>query len=175
MNYLKVGKLAEDNNCKMIIFHPRTVKQAFSGKADWTLAYNLKNKLKIPVIGNGDIIAPEQALDRLKQGDISGIMIGRGSIGNPWIFRNIKKYIQHGECAIPELKEKIRIMMKHLEKMTDYFGERKGIISFRAQMLQYLKNFKNSAVIRKKIQNLETIKDIKKILSEINFFKVHDF
>ncbi len=175
LNYLKVGKLAEDNNCKMIIFHPRTVKQAFSGKADWTLAYNLKNKLKIPVIGNGDIIAPEQALDRLKQGDISGIMIGRGSIGNPWIFRNIKKYIQHGECAIPELKEKIRIMMKHLEKMTDYFGERKGIISFRAQMLQYLKNFKNSAVIRKKIQNLETIKDIKKILSEINFFKVHDF
>lgn len=168
LNYLYVGKLAEDNQCKMIIFHPRTVKQAFSGEADWEQVYNLKNKLEIPVIGNGDIFAPEQALNRLKQGGINGIMIGRGLIGNPWIFENIKEYILYGKYSVPKIKEKAKIMMNHLSKMVDFFGERKGIILFRAQMFKYLKNFRNSAMVRRKIQNQETIASIKKILSEYN-------
>ena len=170
LNYLYVGKLAEDNNCKMIIFHPRTVKQIFSGKADWNLIYNLKKHVQIPVIGNGDIFSPENALDRFKADEIDGIMIARGSIGNPWIFKNIKQYINKGKYVIPDTKKKIKIMMKHLKKIADFFGERRGIMLFRTQMFQYLKHFENSAIIRKKIQDQVTIGNIKKILSEHNLF-----
>ncbi len=170
INYSYIGKLAQDNNCKMIILHPRTVMQRFIGHADWDMIYDLAAQVKIPVIGNGDIRSPEDAYNRFKGGDIDGIMIGRGFFGNPWIFTNIKKYFKRRKYPVPDIKERIKIMMHHLSMMTDFFGERKGIIIFRAQMFSYLKNFRYSAAVRKKLQDKETLINIKDILSEYNLF-----
>jgi len=170
LNYLKVGKLAQEMNCKMIIIHPRTVKQAFSGKADWSHVYKLKKKLKIPVIGNGDIYTPEDAVKRFQQGEIDGIMIARGSIGNPWIFKNIKDYIKSGKYKIPDIRQRIRIMIKHLKKMIDLFEEEKGITTFRSHMFQYIKGIKNSTSIRRELQDKTSIKDIKAILASHNLW-----
>lgn len=163
INYLTIGKLAQDNNCKMIIFHPRTVKQMFSGIADWDLIYKLKSRIKIPVIGSGDIYTPEDAKSKFQK-PIDGIMIARGAIGNPWLFYNIKKFIKNNEYSLPDTKEKISVMMMHLKKMIEFFGEKKGIILFRCQMLQYIKNFKNSAIIRKKLQTCENLSEIENVI-----------
>jgi len=165
LNYRRIGKIASDNNCKMIIFHPRTVKQVFSGKANWDQVYDLKKKVPIPVIGNGDIFTVQEAYDRLKH-PVDGIMVGRGAIGNPWIFENIKKFIKGERYTEPDPKEKIRGMFLHLQKMVQFFGERKGIIIFRCQMAQYIKSFKDSAGIRKKIQICDKFSEIEKILAE---------
>lgn len=165
INYRDIAKLAENYNIKMIIFHPRNVIQAFNGTADWDLVKDLKIHTKIPIIGNGDIFTPEQAKEKLDQSLADGIMIGRGFIGNPWIFNNIESYLLHHTYKLPSNKEKVKGMFQHLKLMIKYYNKEEYAVSkFRSQMFQYLKSFRYSAKIRNEIQKIESAKKIKKIL-----------
>lgn len=123
LNYKDITKLAENYNIKMIIFHPRTVIQAFKGIADWDLVKDLKSHTKIPIIGNGDICTPEQAKEKLNQSLADGIMIGRGFIGNPWIFKNISNYLLHLSYKLPSNKERVKVMLRHLKLMIKYYNK----------------------------------------------------
>lgn len=167
INYQYIGKMAQENNCKLIILHPRTVKQVFTGRADWSRIYDLKEKLYIPVIGNGDIYTPEQAHYCLKEHSLDGIMIARGSFGHPWIFNQIKSYCKVHKYDDPNLKQRLNIMLEHLQGMIDHFGEDKGVKIFRCQIMHYLKGFKNSAKIRQKLHICNDLVSIKEVLQPL--------
>jgi len=166
LNYLYVSKLVEDYNFKMIIFHPRTVRQLFKDFANWELVYDLKEKIELPVIGNGDILSPEDAFKKIR--NLDGIMIGRSMLGAPWIFRNIKEFFINNKYPEVSVKEKINIMLKHLQGMIDFFGEQKGILLFRGYLFKYIKNFKNSKLLRQRLQTLSSFQDIKKVLNKFD-------
>ncbi|MDD5066213.1 MAG: tRNA dihydrouridine synthase DusB [bacterium] len=166
LNYQRVGCLAEENNVKLVVFHSRTVVQGFRDRADWDQIRELKQKLNIPVIGNGDITTPEEAVKRLEETGVDGIMIGRGFIGSPWIFDDIKEYVRTHSYKKHNTEERIRAMLVHLKKMIDYMGEKKGIINFRKQMLHYVREFPHSAPLRKSLQGLEEYQNIEKVCRE---------
>ncbi len=169
INFLRIGKIAEEYNVRLIILHPRTVKQLYNGLSNWDHIKQLKKNLTIPVIGNGDITTPELALKMIKETECDGIMIGRGAIGNPWLFKMSKKFLQGNYSNYNiSTEERINIMLKHLTLSIKFFGEEKGIKSFRTQMLHYLKNFPNSAKLRKDIQTLIKFNDIILVLKKYN-------
>lgn len=166
INFKSIGLRAQENNIQMVILHPRTVVQGFQGKANWDDVKELKKSLSIPVIGNGDITTPEEAKERMVQSGADGIMLGRGTIGNPWIFGQIKSYLRFQKYRTIEPEEKIRGMLEHLKRMIGFLGEYKGIINFRKQMFHYIKNFKGSAQLRKKLQNSIIYEDIGKTCND---------
>ena len=97
INYLEIGKICESEGVEFVTLHPRTRNQMYSGKANWEYIRDLKENISIPVIGNGDIFTPEDSLKMIKETKCDGIQIGRGAIGNPFIFRMIKEYLNTGE------------------------------------------------------------------------------
>ncbi len=170
INFLRVAKIAKNYDIKMIILHPRTVKQMFTGSSNWKYIKELKKKFPdLIVIGNGDIKIPEDAKSMIKNTNCDGIMIARASIGFPWIFSQIKEYFETGSYAHKiSTGERMTTMLKHLKLSIDYFGERKGIKEFRIQLLHYTKNFRYSSKIRSQLQSLEKFEDIINILKKYN-------
>ncbi|NND76754.1 MAG: tRNA dihydrouridine synthase DusB [Flavobacteriales bacterium] len=137
-----VAERLQDVGIKAISIHGRTRKQMYKGEADWTLIAKTKNnpRLNIPVFGNGDIATPEKAKEYKNKYGIDGIMIGRGSIGYPWIFREIKHYLATGEnMTKPSLKERIQACREHLEMSLKWKGERLGIVEMRRHYSNYFK------------------------------------
>lgn len=166
LNYLKVGAWAREFNMKLLIFHGRTVMQGFRSSANWEWIRELKESLDMPVIGNGDIITAAGAWDRLENFRVDGLMIGRGFLGNPWIFQDIKRFKQAAGAEAPAPEDRKDIMIRHLKMMIAYLGERKGVLQFRKQMFPYLKNFPNSARLRKRLALMESFSSIEKACEE---------
>lgn len=139
---VEVAKMLQDVGIKALTIHGRTRKQMYKGEANWSLIAEVKDHpdINIPVFGNGDIDSPEKALEyRLKYG-VDGIMIGRGAIGNPWIFRQIKHYLETGEkLDEPDIHERVRVTKKHLELSIEWKGERLGIFEMRRHYSNYFR------------------------------------
>ena len=131
LNYLEVAHAVEDNGGALIAVHARTRNQGYLGEADWDTIAEIKSAVTIPVIGNGDVQTP-QDIERLKLSTgCDGVMIGRGAIGNPWIFQRVPS-------GTPPLEDRIQIMRGHLDHMISYYGEGLGIIRFRKHLKRYL-------------------------------------
>jgi nifR3 family TIM-barrel protein len=131
LNYLEVAHAVEDNGGALIAVHARTRSQGYLGDADWDTIAEIKSAVSIPVIGNGDVQTPED-IERLKTSTgCDGVMIGRGAIGNPWIFQRVPS-------GGPPLEDRIQIMQGHLDHMISYHGEKLGIIRFRKHLKRYL-------------------------------------
>lgn len=131
LNYLEVAHAVEDNGGALIAVHARTRNQGYLGEADWDTIAEIKSAVTIPVIGNGDVQTP-QDIERLKiSTGCDGVMIGRGAIGNPWIFQRVPS------GTLP-LDDRIQIMQGHLDHMISYYGEGLGIIRFRKHLKRYL-------------------------------------
>ena len=131
LNYLEVAHAVEDNGGALIAVHARTRNQGYLGEADWDTIAEIKSAVTIPVIGNGDVQTP-QDIEHLKiSTGCDGVMIGRGAIGNPWIFQRVLS-------GTPPLDDRIQIMQGHLDHMISYYGEGLGIIRFRKHLKRYL-------------------------------------
>ena len=146
----------------MVVFHARTVKQMFRGKADWKSISRIKDR-SVPLFISGDIFSPEDAVKALELSGADGVLIARGAVGNPWIFSQIKSLIETGYYEEPGLEERIRVMMDHLKRNIEFLGERKGIVEFRKFVAGYTKSLKNSREFRSlfmKIQSYESAVDI---------------
>jgi len=142
MHIVEVAEKLQDVGIKAISIHGRTRKQMYKGEADWTLIAETKNnpRLKIPVFGNGDIVNPEKAEEYKNKYGVDGIMIGRASIGYPWIFKEIKHYLKTGEhLEKPNLAERISACRDHLEMSLKWKGERLGIVEMRRHYSNYFK------------------------------------
>lgn len=165
-----IAKIAEDSGALAITIHGRTRTQFYSGEADFDAIKKVKESVKIPVIGNGDIVDEESALKMFEYTGVDGIMIGRGSFGNPWIFERIKHYLETGE-KLPFVtnEEKLRIIKKHIDLLVEEKGEITGIHEMRKHVAWYTKNLKNSSEFR---NSINTIEDKEKLLEVIEeYFK----
>jgi nifR3 family TIM-barrel protein len=139
---VEVAERLQDVGIEAISIHGRTRKQMYKGEADWTLIREVKNnpRMKIPVFGNGDVDTPEKALAYKNEYGVDGIMIGRASIGYPWIFNEIKHFVKTGEhLAKPGLKERVEVTRRHLEMSVKWKGESLGMVEMKRHYTNYFK------------------------------------
>jgi len=148
-NALEIARIAEGEGADAIAVHPRTASQGFSGRSDWSVIAEVKAALSIPVIGNGDVEAPEDASALLAQTGCDGIMIGRGTLGNPWIFRNALRHLAGEGIELATLEEKRRVIGEHLEMSVGRYGEFSGVKNFRKHLFWYTRGLRGSAAFRK--------------------------
>lgn len=157
---VEVARIAERAGISAITVHGRTRSEFYSGIADLDIIKKVKENVKIPVIGNGDVIDEITAKKMFEYTGVDGIMIGRGSFGNPWIFRNIIYYLQNGEkLSEPTNQEKLEVMKKHIKLALEEKGEI-AIKELRKHIAWYTKNMKNSSEFRNSINKIETEKEL---------------
>lgn len=164
-----VAKIAEEVGISAITIHGRTRSEYYLGKANLEIIKKVKESVNIPVIGNGDIIDEISAKEMFQKTGVDGIMIGRGSFGNPWIFREIKYYLETGKVLEkPSNKEKLEIIKEHIDLAIKEKGEI-AIKELRKHIAWYVKGLKNSSEFRNNINKIETRKELEKALEE--YFK----
>jgi len=142
----EIAEQLQDTGIKALSIHARTRSQIYSGIADWTLIGEIKNnpRITIPIFGNGDIDSPKKALEMKEKYKVDGLMIGRASIGNPWIFKQVKEYLINGNLIPePDLHERIAVCKEHLLLSVKEKGERSGILEMRKHFKGYFKGVKN--------------------------------
>lgn len=147
-NFLEIADIIADCGADAVTVHPRFVKQGFSGQADWRIIRKIKEKLAIPVIGNGDVFKPELALQMRKETGCDGVMIGRGALGNPWIFRHILDLEKGLEVRPPELFERKEVILSHFTHLSQIIGEDRASKLMRGQLLWYTKGLPHSSRFR---------------------------
>lgn len=163
----ELAKIAEDAGISAITIHGRTRAQYYSGTADLEIIKKVKETVKIPVIGNGDVTDEKSAEEMFEKTGVDGIMIGRASMGNPWIFKKIKYYLETGE-KLPEISadEKLKIVKEHLNLLVEEKGEDVAIKEFRKHLAAYSKNLPNSSNFRVKVNAIDDRKNLEKTLDE---------
>lgn len=172
LNALEIGKIAEESGAKAVTIHGRTREQYYAGKADWDIIKALKEEIKtIPVIGNGDIFTPEDAKNMLEYTGCDAVMIGRGSQGNPFIFKRTVEYLENG-ILLPEptWEDRLDIAEKHMDMLADYKGEVIGIREMRKHLGWYIKGLPHSAEMRVKINatsGRENMRDVLNYMREL--------
>lgn len=165
-----VAERLQDVGIKALSIHGRTRKQMYKGEADWTKIGNIKNnpRIHIPIIGNGDINSPEKAVEYKNRYGVDGIMIGRASIGYPWIFREIKHYVKTGEkLPPPSIHERVDAARQHLKHSLEWKGERLGIVEMRRHYTNYFRGFRNIKPYRQKLVTIFEPEVLFEILDEI--------
>lgn len=170
-NIVDVAERLQDVGIKALTIHGRTRVQLYKGEADWTLIGEVKNnpRMKIPIFGNGDIDSPEKALEYKNKYGVDGIMIGRASIGHPWIFREIKHFLKTGQLLeAPTMEERKNACITHFEKSIEWKGERVGIVEMRRHYANYFKGIPNFKDTRIKLVSSENKQDILSILNRID-------
>lgn len=156
INVLEVAKIAEDFGVDAVIVHPRTADQGFDGAADWSLIQGVKAQLNIPVIGNGDIRKGEDAVRMMRTTGCDGVMVGRGCLGNPWIFHQMNERLQgRVEPLQPSLAHREQMIRRHLTLELAFAGETAGLKIFRKHLLWYTKGLKGGSQFRQMISAVE--------------------
>lgn len=155
VNAVEIAKIAENCGVSAVAVHGRTREAFYSGKADWQIIKAVKDALSIPVIGNGDIVDIDSAIELKQTTNCDGIMVARGAQGNPWLIKEINHYFATGErLEKPSIEEKINVALKHFNLLIDVKGVHIGVLEMRKHAAWYLKGIKNSARIRNEINRL---------------------
>lgn len=171
---IKINEVAErlqDTGIKALSIHGRTRQQMYKGEADWTLIGEIKNnpRIHIPIFGNGDINSPQKAVEYKNRYGVDGIMIGRASIGNPWIFNQIKHYMATGEIIErPGIREVVKTVKRHLQHSLDWKGERLGVLEMRRHYTNYFRGLRNIKPYRSRLVTEDDSSAIFPILDEIS-------
>jgi tRNA-dihydrouridine synthase B len=167
---VEVAERLQDVGIKAISIHGRTRAQMYKGPADWTLIAAVKNnpRMNIPVFGNGDVDSPEKAKEMKEKYGVDGVMIGRASIGYPWIFNEIKYFLKTGlMLPKPETAERVDAARKHLHMSVEWKGEKLGILEMRRHYANYFKALPHFKEYRTKLVTLETLEELDEVLNTI--------
>lgn len=167
INAVEIAEIAENSGAKSITVHPRTKVQAYSGKADWNVIKQVKEAVKIPVVGNGDIFSADDAISLYNETKCDSIMVGRGSLGNPFIFRDIKNILNGKKTEKIENNEKKAIMLLHLSLLLEEKGSKIGILEFRKHLAWYIKGLHNSTYFKTRAFSSTTKEEFEEIIDEL--------
>jgi tRNA-dihydrouridine synthase B len=169
-NILEISERLQDVGIKALTIHGRTRAQLYKGDADWTLIGAVKNnpRMKIPVIGNGDIDGPVRAKEMIDRYGVDGIMIGRATVGRPWIFRDIRHYLNTGELLPePSVNEKAGLALLHLDKSLEFKEGKRAIFEMRRHLSNYFKGLPHFKETRLKLLTSVEVDDIRTVINEI--------
>jgi nifR3 family TIM-barrel protein len=169
-NILEIAEQLQDVGIQALTIHGRTRAQMYKGNADWTLIGAVKNnqRIKIPIIGNGDIDGPVGAKEMFDRYGIDGIMIGRATVGRPWIFREVRHFLNKGELLPePSVSEKADLALLHLDKSLEYKEGKRAIFEMRRHLSNYFKGLPHFKEIRLKLLTTVEVEEIKLIINEI--------
>lgn len=164
VNAVQIAKIAEKNGVSAITVHGRTREEFYSGKADWDIIKEVKDSVSIPVIGNGDITGIEAANEIFEKTNCDAIMIGRASLGNPWIFEEIIS----GQKVNKTCEDVKKMIEKHLEMLIKEKGEYTAIREMRKHIAWYIKGFANAAEIRKRVNEIDELEELKNMIQNIS-------
>ena len=167
---VEVAERLQDVGIKAISIHGRTRKQMYKGEANWELIRDVKNnqRMKIPVFGNGDVSCPKSAKEKKEKYQVDGIMIGRGAIGNPWIFNQIKEYLQNGKIIDdPTIVEKANMVLEHLELSIKWKGQKLGILEMRRHYGNYFRGMPQIKQYRSKLVQSNDYQELVELITEI--------
>lgn len=169
VNAVEVAKICEQAGADAITVHGRTREQQYMPFADWNIITEVKRAVKIPVIGNGDITTAQDAAKMIEQTNCDLVMIGRGALGNPWIFAEISRLIGHDRPSLSVSNaERISVMLRHVQKIIEYKGEDIGMKEARKHVAWYLKGFPKAAAMRKQAGELKTLNDLIELCKQID-------
>ncbi len=171
INCVEMGKALQDAGCAALAMHARSRAQGYSGKANWDLIGELKSALQIPVIGNGDVVSAEDAYLMQQQTGCDGVMIGRGALGNPWIFRELKT----GKKYTPSLTERKDLVLRHLREHIRFHTnldearsdvQQRAVRSFRTHLVWYSRGLKDASFFRERVMHLDTLASVEQALHD---------
>ena len=166
INAVEVAKICEEAGASAICIHPRTRSDGYSGKADWSIIKKIKEAVKIPVIGNGDVKNPEDVVKMLNETGCDAVMLGRGLLGNPWLIKNSLLLLNNKKYEIPTKEEKIKMCIKHLEYLNETKCEKLAILEIRSHISWYLKGIEGASIIKNKVYQCSNIHDIMQLLND---------
>src|SRR5436190_16060500 len=169
LTFITAGRVAEEEGCAAVGLHARTAAQLYHGHASWDAIAELKQAVEIPVLGNGDIWEAEDALRMMRQTHCDGVIVGRGCLGRPWLFRDLADVFNGCEPSDPpHFGEVLEIMFRHARKISDWFGERFGMHSFRRHASWYTKGFRLSSEVRAALMRIETVCQLEQLFSDVD-------
>lgn len=167
--YLDAGKVAQEEGASAVGLHARTAAQLYSGEADWDAIADLKSHLAIPVLGNGDVWESFDALRMMRGTGCDAVIVGRGCLGRPWLFRELAQVFAGVEPPPPPpLGEIARIMLDHGERLVEFFGPRMGILQMRKWTSWYTKGFRGSSAVRAKMMEIESLDDLRGLVEGLD-------
>jgi nifR3 family TIM-barrel protein len=167
--FLDAGRIAEDSGCAAIALHGRTAQQAYAGKADWNAIAALKAHVSIPVLGNGDIWEAADALQMMRQTDVDGVVIGRGCLGRPWLFRDLADAFAGRPChPLPALGEVKHMLRRHAELLVGLSDELHGLSELRKHMAWYFKGFPVGGELRHRLGMVSSFAELDHLLSQLD-------
>jgi len=164
LNFLYFGLMMQDSGADFVTLHPRTSRQMFGGLSNWEHIKALKARLNIPVVGNGDLHSPEDAERMLNETRCDGLMIGRGALGKPWIFRQCREFLTSGSYTPITKNHLLETVVKHLELALQYQREAVVVKEMRSQLCFYTKGQLGGAELRNKINHAESAEELRQIL-----------
>ncbi len=168
VNAVEIARIAESCGVAAVAVHGRTREQYYSGKADWEIIRQVKEAVKIPVIGNGDVVDALSAKALQEQTGCDGIMIGRAAQGNPWIFREVTTYLETGVIPIKPTAQQVKeVIIRHANLQLEYKGEYTGVREMRKHLSWYTTGYPNSARFRQMINTMESMDELLKSVEEI--------
>ncbi|MHC4547767.1 MAG: tRNA dihydrouridine synthase DusB [Planctomycetota bacterium] len=169
LTYRDAGRIGEDEGCVAVGLHARTAAQLYDGLARWEAIADLKRRVAIPVLGNGDIWEAQDALRLLRETGCDGVIVGRGCLGRPWLFRDLADLFDGREPRDPPpYGEVLDVMLEHARLLSDWFGEERGMLMMRKFTTWYTKSFPGGAQLRQRLTRIRTLEDLRTGVADVD-------